>query len=452
MHPFTAPLELQRRTLERGADAVETMRLLPERIDDLASVEVGQTPSEVIHSENKLDLLHYEALTDDRHDAPLLVVYALINRPYILDLQPDKSVVRRFLEDGFDVYLIDWGEPSRLDASLTLGDYVNRYIDNCVDIVRNRTETDEINVLGYCMGGTLSTMYAALHPEKVRNLGLMATGLCFDDTGGVLEQWGSEEYFDPGAITDTYGNVPAEFLAAGFAQMNPVDTYLGKYTILLDNLDNLDDKTAVENFGRMERWVRDGVDVAGEAYRQFIEDIYQENALYRNELVLDVDSVDIENLTMPVLQIIGSFDHLIPPEASKPFTEVIPSGDTDIYEFPTGHVGMAVSGKAHAELWPRVATWFRERSVAQDEESAIVDQGGDEVETDPDRSLQTLDGIGPTYAERLHDAGITTVTELAAADPAPFADRLGLSESRVTSWIEQARQYTESSDESAGSS
>jgi len=449
MNPFTAPLEIQRRMLTQGADAAEKMRLLPDRIEDLASVEVGQTASEVIYSENKLDLLHYEPRTDDPHNTPLLVVYALINRPYILDLQPDKSVVRRFLEDGFDVYLIDWGEPSRLDASLTLGDYVNRYIDNCVDVVRERTRTEMINVIGYCMGGTLSTMYAALHPEKVRTLGLMATGLCFDDTGGILEQWGSEEYFDPEAITETSGNIPAEFLAVGFAQMKPVENYLSKYTILFDNLE---DKTAVENFGRMERWVRDGVDVAGEAYRQFIEEIYQENALYRNELVLDGDPVDIENLTMPVLQIIGSFDHLIPPEASKPFTEVIPSEDTDIYEFPTGHVGMAVSGKAHAELWPRVATWFRERSITQTEESATISQGEAEAEADQDQSLQTLDGIGPTYEERLHDAGITTVTQLAAAESVPLADRLGLSESRVMAWIKQARQFAGSSDESAGSS
>jgi polyhydroxyalkanoate synthase len=449
MNPFTAPLEIQRKMLTQGVDAAELIRLLPDRIEDLASVEVGQTPSEVIYSENKLDLLHYESLTDDPHNTPLLVVYALINRPTILDLQADKSVIQRFLEDGFDVYLIDWGEPSRLDASLTLGDYVNRYIDNCADVVREQTGNNAINILGYCMGGTLSTMYAALHPEKVRNLGLMATGLCFDDTGGILEQWGSEEYFDPGAITETYGNVPAEFLATGFAQMNPVDTYLGKYTILFDNFD---DRIAVENFGRMERWVRDGVDVAGEAYRQFIEDIYQKNALYQNELVLDGTPVDIENLTMPVLQIIGSFDHLIPPDASKPFTEVIPSEDTDIYEFPTGHVGMAVSGKAHAELWPRVATWFRERSLTQTEESATVDQGEAEAESDQNRSLQTLDGIGPTYEERLHDAGITTVTQLAAAELAPLADRLDLSESRVMAWIEQARQFTGSSDESTGDS
>jgi len=439
MNLFTAPLEIQRRMLTQGADAAEMIRLLPDRIEDLASVEVGQTASEVIHSENKLDLLHYEALTDDPHNTPLLVVYALINRPYILDLQPDKSVVRRFLEDGFDVYLIDWGEPSRLDASLTLGDYVNRYIDNCVDVVRERTGTDEINVLGYCMGGTLSTMYAALHPEKVRTLGLMATGLCFDDTGGILEQWGSEEYFDPEAITETYGNVPAEFLAVGFAQMKPVENYIGKYTILFDNLE---DKTAVENFGRMERWVRDGVDVAGEAYRQFIEEIYQKNALYRNELVLDGDPVDIGNLTMPVLQIIGSFDHLIPPDASKPFMDAIPSEDTDIYEFPTGHVGMAVSGKAHAELWPRVATWFRERSVTSTKGTDTP--GGSDVPegADQEQSLQKLDGIGPAYEERLHDAGISTVSQLAAADPAALAERLGISGSRVSSWIQQAQQLS----------
>jgi polyhydroxyalkanoate synthase len=107
MNPFTAPLKTHRRLLTQGMETAEKMRLLPNRLEDLASVEVGQTSSEVIYSENKLNLLHYESLTDDLHNTPLLVVYALINRPYILDLQPDKSVVRRFLEDGFDVYLID---------------------------------------------------------------------------------------------------------------------------------------------------------------------------------------------------------------------------------------------------------------------------------------------------------------------------------------------------------
>ena len=146
---------------------------------------------------------------------------------------------------------------------------------------------------------------------------------------------------------------------------------------------------------------------------------------------------------MPVLQIIGSFDHLIPPGASKPFTDVIPSEDTDIYEFPTGHVGMAVSGKAHAELWPRVATWFREQPVAPTDESNTTDESDGTEEVDQEQSLQILDGVGPAYEERLHNVGISSVSQLAATDPAVLAERLGISSSRTASWIEQAQQFSD---------
>ena len=437
MNPFTLPLHLQRRTIKHTAEFVKKATVAPQRAERMAEVEVGQTPSEVVYTNPQFELLHYEPLTEEQHNVPILVVYALINRSYILDLQPDKSVVRRLLENGFDVYLIDWNEPSRLDASLSLGDYVNRYIDTCVDAIRERDGLDDVNILGYCMGGTMSTMYAALHPEKVRNLGLMATGLCFDDTGGILEQWGSSEQYDPATVTETFGNVPAEFLAVGFAQMDPVDNYVTKYVRLYDNLE---DEAQVEFFARMERWVRDGVDVAGEAYRQFIEDIYQENKLYRNDLYLDGHHVDIENLTMPVLQIVGSFDHLIPPEASKPFSDVIPSEETDIFEFPAGHVGMAVSGKAHADLWPRVATWFAERSQSGRVQRAQTDSDTDGGFADREESIQEIDGIGPAYADRLRTTGVGTVEELAAADASELAAQLDISERQLTSWIEQAKR------------
>ena len=437
MNPFTFPLDLQRRTIKHTAEFVKKATVAPQRAKRMAEVEVGQTPSEVVYTNPQFELLHYEPLTDEQHNVPILVVYALINRSYILDLQPDKSVVRRLLENGFDVYLIDWNEPSRLDASLSLGDYVNRYIDTCVDAIRERDGLDDVNILGYCMGGTMSTMYTALHPEKVRNLGLMATGLCFDDTGGILEQWGSSEQYDPATVTETFGNVPAEFLAVGFAQMDPVDNYVTKYVRLYDNLE---DEAQVEFFARMERWVRDGVDVAGEAYRQFIEDIYQENKLYRNDLYLDGHHVDIENLTMPVLQIVGSFDHLIPPEASKPFSDVIPSEETDIFEFPAGHVGMAVSGKAHADLWPRVATWFAERSQSGRVQRAQTDSDTDGGFADREESIQEIDGIGPAYADRLRTTGVGTVEELAAADASELAAQLDISERQLTSWIEQAKR------------
>ena len=362
----TAVLDAQRQAFEEGADFFEKLSVGPDRLETMADVEVGQTPSEVVYSENKLDLLHYEPRTDEQRDVPILVVYALINRPYILDLQPDRSVVRHLLDDGFDVYLIQWGEPSILDRSLTLDDYVNRYIDNCVDVVCERSGVDAISLLGYCMGGTMSAMYAALHPEKVRNLAMMAAGLCFEDTGGVLELWGSGDHFDPGAVIETFGNVPADFLAAGFAMLDPVQNYVTKYARLYDNVE---DEDFVENFARMERWLNQGVDVAGEAYVEFLEKTYRDNQLMANELHLDGEHVDVGTLEMPILQIVAEYDHLMPPPASLPFNDVVPSDDVCVVESPTGHIGMSVSTKAHEQVWPEVSEWFAARSSIEGDEN-----------------------------------------------------------------------------------
>ncbi|SDZ84568.1 polyhydroxyalkanoate synthase [Haloplanus vescus] len=454
MNPFTFPLDAQRELWERAADDTASVGAIPDGLETMADVEVGETPSDVVYRENKLELLHYEPLVpeEERHDVPILFVYALINRPYILDLQPDRSVVRRLLEAGFDVYLIDWGEPSQLDTSLSLHDYVNRYIDNCVDEVRERSGQDAINLLGYCMGGTMSVMYAALNPEKVRNLGLMAAGLCFDDTGGILELWGDEDVFNPRAIAETFGNVPAEFLDVGFALMDPVHNYVTKYGNLYDNID---DDEFVENFARMEKWLNDPIDVAGAAYCEFLEDIYQENKLYRNELELNGERVDLDAITMPVIQVIGEYDHLIPPEASKPFNEQVASDDTEIMEFSTGHIGLSVSGSSHENLWPAVAEWFAERSgdVAAEEPSA-VDTGEatpdaavtEDVETTAEdvsvTNLQELDGVGPAYASRLEGAGIVSVEDLADAEPAVLSQEAGIDEGRIRRWIEAATERT----------
>jgi polyhydroxyalkanoate synthase len=364
MNPYADVLDLQRRAWENATEVVEKTMSAPDAGETIADVDVGQTPKEVVYEENKLQLYHYESRTEEQHDVPILIVYALINRPYILDLQPDRSVVQTLLDNGYDVYLIDWGEPSKMDASLTLDDYVNRYIDNCVDEVRERSGQDSINILGYCMGGTMSAMYAALHPEKVRNLGLMAAGLCFAGDGGVLEMWGGEDYYDPEKVTETFDNVPAEFLDVGFALMDPIANGITKYVRLYENIE---DEDFVENFARMEEWLGDGIDVAGETYNQFLTDVYQQNKLYENELYLDGKHVDLDNIEMPVLQIVAEYDHLIPPEASKPFNDVIPSDDVTTMEFPTGHIGMSVSSSSHAELWPDVCEWFEERSQVEDE-------------------------------------------------------------------------------------
>jgi polyhydroxyalkanoate synthase len=480
LNPFTAALDFQRQALDSMTEAVETSSVADERLELMESVEVGQTPSDVVYEENKLELLHYDAEAagievdeEDKESVPILIVYALINRPYILDLQEERSVVRRLLEGGHDVYLIDWNEPSRLDQHLTLDDYVNRYIDNCVDVVRERSGEDAINLLGYCMGGTMSVMYTALHREKVNTLGLMAAGLCFDQTGGVLEEWGAGEYYEPSDVTHTFGNVPAEMLDVGFALMDPVENYVSKYIRFAENIEN---ESFVENFGRMEKWLGDGIDVAGETYVQFLEDIYQDNKLYKNELELDGQHVDIQNIDMPVLQLMGEYDHLVPAAASKPFNEVVPSDDTTIMEFSTGHIGLSVSSSTHAELWPDVAEWYSERNRSdevdievespEDEAQAAVEEvaeaaseaaeadveSSDDAEADEataedavaseeggelSADVDTVSGIGPTYADRLHDAGIRTVAELTEYGAAELAEITNASPSQAQDWLDQ---------------
>jgi polyhydroxyalkanoate synthase len=464
MNPFTFPFDAQRQAWEQATEQLDRVDSAPESLDTMANVEVGTTPSDVVYEENKLELLHYTP-EEKKHDVPILVVYALINRPYILDLQPDRSVIQRLLEAGFEVYMIDWGEPSTLDRSLNLDDYVNRYIDNCVDVVADRAGVDAVNILGYCMGGTMSVMYSALHPEKVNTLGLMAAGLCFEGTGGILELWGDDEYYDPETLEETFGNVPADFLDIGFALMDPVNNFVTKYTQLYDNID---DEDFVENFARMERWLSDGIDVAGAAYREFLVEVYQNNKLYNNELELNGKHVDLNELTMPVLQIVGEYDHLIPPEASKPFCDVIPSDDVEVIEASTGHIGLSVSSSSHRDLWPTVAEWYGERSVLDEsaetetaeehvegeeslEESGAVEPeeataaetpGGEPVADadDDDHGVEIISGIGPAYAERLHAAGVESVSDLAAADPAHLAGDIDVGVERVRRWVETARE------------
>jgi polyhydroxyalkanoate synthase len=452
--PFTAPFTATQRSLAFATDLAETADALPEALETLATVEVGQTPSEVVYEENKLQLLHYKSQTDEQHAPPILVVYALINRPYILDLQPDRSVVRRLLEAGHDVYLIQWGEPSLLDAHLTLEDYVDRYIDNCVEAVCADSGGEDVHLLGYCMGGTMSAMYAALHPEKVRTLGLLAAGLCFDGDGGILELWGAEEHFDAEQLADAFGTIPAGFLAAGFDMMDPVQNYCSKY---LQFAENADDEDFVENFARMERWLAEGVDVAGGVYREFIEQVYQENALVAGECTVGDRRVDLGNIDMPVLQIVGTYDHLIPPAASTPFNDAVASDDTHLMEFETGHVGLSVSSRSHADLWPEVADWFAERSDAAPDDAVEIEiestgETDDSAPTDESTEaaaepaaagvteLEAITGIGPTYAERLREADYETAEALADAEVAAVVEATGAPEPRVRDWLRQVRE------------
>jgi polyhydroxyalkanoate synthase len=329
-------------------------------------VEVGTAPHEVVYEDGKMKLLHYIPSAKETHEVPLLVIYALINKPYILDLQPDRSVIRKLLAEGFDVYMIDWGTPTEGDKFLTLDDYVNWYCNDVVDVIRERHGLDSISILGYCMGGTISVMFTAMHPDKVKNLILMAAPLDFEADQGLLKFWSKEEYFDPDKLVDTVGNMTGEFMNFGYLLLDPVNNLYSKYLKFIDKVDN---EEFVKMFFRMEKWINDGIPVAGEAFRQFIKDLYQKNLLVKSQLRLNGGKVDLNNIKMPLLSLVAQYDHLVPPESSMSFNDLVPSKDKEMFVFPTGHIGMSVSSATHAKLWPRVADWLGERSEIDRQES-----------------------------------------------------------------------------------
>lgn len=343
----------------RAAEAAETVALLPARARRMATADVEPTPYEEVHAENTVRLRRYESDADRRRDTPVVFAYALINTPAVLDLCHDRSVVGQFLDRGFDVYVVDWGAPSRLDAHLSIDDYVVRYLANCVDAARDRSATDAVHLVGCSVGALLAAAYAALFPGRVATLGLQGPPLDFDAEGGMLDFRELAVQSDPRRLVDALGTVPAELVDLGFAMRKPVEYAVQRP---LEAWERLDEEEYLVRGARIARWAFDGPDVAGETYRQFVEDLLVENKLVENRLSLLERPVDLENVTMPVALILGETDAFVPRDASLPFLDAVPSDDTHVFDFPTGHVGTFVDRAAHAEWWPRVCDWFAKRT------------------------------------------------------------------------------------------
>lgn len=342
-----------------AAEAAEFAGRLALAAQQLATMDVrpeGCSARSEVYRDGKTVLWRYARTAPDAGLAPLVICYALVNRPYMLDLQPDRSLIRGLLARGLDVYLVDWGYPDRDDSRLSLDDYVNRYLGGCIDHVRGAHGIPSVNLLGVCQGGTLSICHAALHPARVRNLVTMVTPVDFHTDDNLLAKWARK--LDVDRLVDTFGNVPGELLNAAFVALMPLRLTAGKYAGLADIAG---DRDALENFLRMERWIQDSPDQAGTAFRQFVHGFFQENRLVRGGLEIDGRAVDPRRIACPVLNIFASQDHLVPPSASRPLGGLVASADYTTFEFDGGHIGIYVSRSAQ-ELLPRtIAQWLEVR-------------------------------------------------------------------------------------------
>jgi polyhydroxyalkanoate synthase len=341
---------------EEAEKAGESAQKASDVLLESLETKIAVTPYDVVYEEDRVKLKHYKPTVEIQLKRPLLIVYALINRETMLDLQPGRSVVQNFLQEGIDVYMIDWGYPARKDKYLTIDDHVNGYMDNIVDFILDKHNLDKIHLMGICMGGTFCVIYSALHPEKIKNMVTTVTPTNFDTNQGLLHIWMKD--MDVDRIVDTYGNIPGDIMNMGFLLLNPARLMIDKYVGFIENMAN---KKFVENFVRMEKWIFDSPDVPGETFRQFVRDCYQRNLLIQSKMEVGGKRVDLKKITMPLLNYYGKYDHLVPPEACELLTGKVGSKDTEDICLDTGHIGIYVSSKYQKEFVPRIARWLKER-------------------------------------------------------------------------------------------
>jgi polyhydroxyalkanoate synthase len=326
-------------------------------LSEVGEVEVGVSPKEAVYQKDKMVLYRYKPRAEKLQRIPLLVVYALVNRPYMTDLQQDRSLIRGLLDAGVDVYLVDWGYPDGADRYLDLDDYINGYLRRCVDYITRNHKLREVNLLGICQGGTFSLCYAALHPERVKNLITMVTPVDFQTPNNLLSKWAQQ--LDVDLMVDTLGNIPGELLNWSFLSLKPFRLTGQKY---VDMADMLDDPKKLRNFLRMEKWIFDSPDQAGEAFREFIKYFFQQNRLINGTLEIGDRVVDLKQVTMPVLNVYATADHLVPPESSIALAGHVGTKDYSTFEFKGGHIGIYVSGRAQREIPPAIGAWLKERA------------------------------------------------------------------------------------------
>ena len=341
---------------------------LVERMETLTRVltskaPIAQTPKELVWTLNKAKLYRYIPVVaeQERHRVPLLLVFALMNRPYILDLRPGNSFVEYLIGKGFDVYLLDWGSPGIEDKHLKFDDYTLEYMPRAIRKIKALSGVEEVSVLGWCIGAILTTIYAALRPDDgLRNLILLTAPLDFSNKEQLtFGRWVDEKYFDIDKVLGLFGNMPPEMIDYGAKALKPVENYIGNYLKLWDNLDN---PQVVESWHAMNTWVRDNIPMAGGAFRQLIVDLYRNDRLMKGELIIRGERVDLRRLRANLLTVIAEGDHITPPCQSESVVAKVGSLDKEAYRVHGGHIGIMTGTGAKQRTWPHIEQWLAARS------------------------------------------------------------------------------------------
>jgi len=338
----------------KDPDNISKLKEIRKLLSNIENIKTGSSEYEVIKETTLFRLLHYKPLKQQNFKYPLLIVYALINRSYILDLQNDKSWIRNLLEQGINVYLIDWKPPSKLDKYITVDDYVNLFIYECVESIKSIENVDQISLQGYCMGGTMSLMYTSLYQKNVKNLITIAPIVDAEKDKSVIKNMA--EHMDIDKVLSYHENFPYELLYLVYASLKPFKQGVNKYFNLFKNFE---DESFVQNFLRIEKWLYDTPPIAGETFRQWVKDIYQRNLFAKNKMIVGENRIDLSNIKVPVLNVVAEFDHLVTSDSSSTLNSLISSTDKSLMKFPTGHVGLIASNFSQKNVLPKIGKWIQ---------------------------------------------------------------------------------------------
>jgi polyhydroxyalkanoate synthase len=324
-----------------------------------SDLEVGQTPKEIVYTRHTLRLYHYRPVLDEIYRVPLLLVMSPVARGYILDLAPGQSLVEYLLLQGFDVYMADWMPPRREHAHLGLRDYVEDMLDGAIEHIRVESGEPDVSLVGYCMGGMLSSIYTALHPHRgVKNLVCFTTPI--NAEGMVLyRRWASSKSFDIDRLVDELGVIPGDLINASIQALRPLQRRANQ----LQLLNNVDNDAFVKANLRFDRWAGDQLALPGELMRDFVRDFLRGNRFVTGDFRVGDKAVDLGKIRVPFLHVAAAYDHIVPTDASRDLLGLVGSEDKQEIVIKGGHVSLVAGGNAVYRLWPQLDRWLAARSI-----------------------------------------------------------------------------------------
>ncbi|MDE2930665.1 MAG: alpha/beta fold hydrolase [Chloroflexota bacterium] len=343
--------DMMEKAIQRGTKGVKFI--------NARAAEVGLTPKELIYDEGTLKLFHYLPQADEIYRIPVIIVMATTNKGYLFDLIPGQSMVEYLLQEGFDVYMIDWDPPQKREKGLRLEDYTHRFIPRCIEEVQRESGEDDVNIIGYCQGGVLSLIYASTHTDgPLQNLVCLTTPINFEEMG-LTRTLSSEDHMDVDKMVDTLGIIPADFIEAGFEILRPAQKTAGQMRVW----DQMWNDDFVRSYRAFNRWSEETLPLAGEYFRDCTKQLNWANGLYNGTVRVGGDVADLSNIKIPLMAVMAEHDHIATYGATKALMELVGSEDKTDLVLKGGHVSIIAGPNAVRRMWPAVNEWLGERSV-----------------------------------------------------------------------------------------